>query len=176
MLGLATSSTYTCPDDDPDLCDGRTFAYVYPSDSTQTIYVCEFTFNYPDYAEKVQTVIHELSHFNSIGSTTDNAYGEETCYQLAQSDPATARRIADNYGYFAVYTNACYLNAPAGYTPYSPPCKSCAVGTGSTTALVCGATSAPTTPAPTASSGNSAVRAGSAGGSLVVLWLAYVLF
>ena len=72
MLGLATSSTYNCPDDDPDLCDGRTFAYVYPSDSTQTIYVCEFTFNYPDYAEKVQTVIHELSHFNSIGSTTDN--------------------------------------------------------------------------------------------------------
>ena len=25
-----------------------------------------------DYAEQVQTVIHELSHFNTIGSTTDN--------------------------------------------------------------------------------------------------------
>ena len=25
-----------------------------------------------DYAEQVQTMIHELSHFNTIGSTTDN--------------------------------------------------------------------------------------------------------
>ena len=35
-------------------------------------YICDFTFNYPDYSEKVQTVIHELSHFKHIGDTNDN--------------------------------------------------------------------------------------------------------
>ena len=35
-------------------CGGSTFAYVYPSDPTQEIYICDFTFNYPDYSEKVR--------------------------------------------------------------------------------------------------------------------------
>ena len=74
-----------------------------------------------DYAEKIQTIVHELSHFISIGSTNDQgthasnllsdfedstivfaAYGEQNCYNLAQSSPDSARSVADNYGYFAV--------------------------------------------------------------------------
>ena len=60
-----------------------------------------------DYAEKVQTVIHELSHFESIADTNDYingqaAYGEETCYQLAQSNPAGVQTIADSFGYYAM--------------------------------------------------------------------------
>ena len=120
MQSLSGNSIYACPADDPDGCDGNTYAYVYPTDTTQTIYICLFTFNFPDYSEKVQTVIHELSHFNSIGATTDNsksvhtcmadvadpvvraAYGQVACYDLAQSDPAAARSCADSYGYFAV--------------------------------------------------------------------------
>ena len=47
MAEKATNSIYNCPADSADFCDGNTYAYVYPSDSTQTIYMCQFTFNYP---------------------------------------------------------------------------------------------------------------------------------
>ena len=122
MKNKYDNSIYSCPADNADGCDGNTYAYVYPSDTTQKIYICLFTFDHPDYAEKVQTVIHELSHFDSIGGTTDNsksvhtcmphvadravrvAYGQEACYDLAQDSAtaAQARSCADSYGYFAM--------------------------------------------------------------------------
>lgn len=34
-------------------CGGSTFAFVYPSDTSHKIHMCQFTFDYPDYAEKV---------------------------------------------------------------------------------------------------------------------------
>merc|ERR1711865_227367 len=152
MSNLFDQSKYTCEPDvvGSDGCNGNVFAYVYPNDATQTIYMCEFTFSYPDYAEKVQTVIHELSHFDTIGGTNDEADGEEACYNLvngaAASDAtkAAALKTADTWAYFAVYSSICYAFAPTGYEAYVPPCKSCPVGTMARTETVCGATSAPT--------------------------------
>jgi len=127
------NSIYNCEadSDSSPVCNGNVFAYVYPTDSTQRIYMCEFTFNYPDYAEKVQTVIHELSHFNTIADTNDNAYGEQVCYNLAQNSPELARTSADNFGYFAIYQNTCYENGPDDYLAAAPPCRSCSAGSGS---------------------------------------------
>jgi len=114
-------------------CDQDTFAFVYPSDTSQEIYMCPLVFGHEDYAEKVQTVVHELSHFAHIhgdGGTDDHSYGEHACHQLAQGeDAATALKTADNYGYFAIYTNVCYQHAPADYEAYVPPCKSCGATT-----------------------------------------------
>lgn len=142
-------SVYKCAEDSPSHCKGDVYAYVYPSDETQTIYMCQFTFDYPDYAEKVQTVIHELSHFNEIGATNDNAYGEQTCYQLANggsADFAKALTTADTFGYFAIYVNSCYRRAPSEYQAFRPPCKSCSAQSSqySTTAINCATSSAPT--------------------------------
>ena len=47
-------------------------------------------------AEKVQTVIHEMSHFKHIGNTNDNAYGESRCINLAQQNFEKAIKTADS--------------------------------------------------------------------------------
>lgn len=104
---------------------GSTYAYVYPVDTTQQVYICDFTFKEPDYAEKVQTVIHELSHFNHIGGTNDNAYGEKNCIQLAQKDFKRAIKTADNVGYFGKYVDLCFKNAPSGFKAKPPPRVDC---------------------------------------------------
>ena len=54
-------------------CGPNTYAWVYPSDWTQKVHICEYTFGPVDYSEKVQTVVHELSHFDHIGATSDSA-------------------------------------------------------------------------------------------------------
>ena len=84
LLPLADKSIYTCPaDDPPDACDSSAgvYAYVYPADPTQTVYICEFAFTTAEtnYMEGVQTIIHELSHFDSIGGTTDDGASLEEC-------------------------------------------------------------------------------------------------
>jgi hypothetical protein len=93
--------------------------------------MCDLALTYPDYAESVQTVIHELSHFANIANTNDNAYGESTCHNLAQTNKVQARKTADTFGYYALYSNMCYRNAPDAYTVAVPPCKDCTAGTGS---------------------------------------------
>jgi len=129
MASVMDSTTFMCQGGTPSMrstCGGgSTFAYVYPTDRTQQIYICDFTFNYPDYSEKVQTVIHELSHFNHIGGTDDNAYGESTCINLAQQDYQRAIKTADNVGYFGKYIDQCYPNGPANYKPANPPKVGC---------------------------------------------------
>merc|ERR1712086_96683 len=97
-------------------CIPNIFAFVRPFDLTQKVHICKFTFDYPDYSEKVQTVVHELSHFNHIGGTNDNAYGESTCQSLAISNPDAAIKTADNVGYFAKYQPGPFCNAPAGFS------------------------------------------------------------
>jgi peptidyl-Lys metalloendopeptidase len=128
MASVEGNTIYKCESGNSDMrrvCGGSTFAYVYPTDTQQNIYMCDFTFEYPDYSEKVQTVIHELSHFNHIGNTNDNAYGESTCINLAQSNFQAAIQTADNVGYFGKYANSCYRNAPNGYTPKNSPLQGC---------------------------------------------------
>lgn len=147
MSTKVEKSVYSCH---ASSCDDSTFAYVYPGDPTQTIYLCNLTFTHAHYSEKVQTLIHELSHFKTIGDTNDNAYGEQTCTQLAQTRPDLAAATADTIGYYAIYTNACYRHAPAGYRPAMPPCRTCDKSTGYTDNS-CPATLAPTAAAPTSS-------------------------
>jgi len=125
MSNVKEETTYVCQGRAGPCASGNTFAYVYPTDRTQQIYICDFTVNYPDYSEKVQTVIHELSHFNHIGDTNDNAYGESTCINLAQTNFQSALQTADNVGYFGKYANTCYQNGPAGYIAKVAPTVSC---------------------------------------------------
>ena len=47
MKTKASDSQYICPEDSANGCTGNVFGYVYPSDLTQSIYMCEFVFNYP---------------------------------------------------------------------------------------------------------------------------------
>jgi len=128
MANVEGNTIYRCESGNSamsQVCGGSTFAYVYPTDTSQNVYMCDFTFNYPDYSEKVQTVIHELSHFNHVGDTNDNAYGESTCINLAQSNFQAAIQTADNVGYFGKYANQCYQNAPSGYVPKNSPLLGC---------------------------------------------------
>jgi len=106
MLSHFANSDFDC---NGDRCGGGTFAYVYPSDDTQEIFMCPFTFTFSVESEKRQTVIHELSHFNHIGvnehtsgivGERDLSYGEKNCQDLAKSDPTKAMNNADNMGYF----------------------------------------------------------------------------
>jgi peptidyl-Lys metalloendopeptidase len=55
---------------------------------------------------KAGTLVHEMSHFNVVASTDDNAYGQTACKALAQSNPAAALDNADSHEYFAENTPA----------------------------------------------------------------------
>jgi peptidyl-Lys metalloendopeptidase len=96
-------------DCNPERCRPNVFGYVYPSDTTQTVHMCPFTFSYNVYNEKLQTIIHELTHFDHIGINDDGGrtigdrdfgYGEGLCQSFAESDPTKAMDNADNIGYF----------------------------------------------------------------------------
>ena len=60
MSSVADNTIYNCPADSIDGCNGNTYAYVYPSDATQTIYMCQFTFDYPVAAAFALTSWHFL--------------------------------------------------------------------------------------------------------------------
>jgi len=87
-------------------CDDRAgvYAYVYPTDTTHTIYVCSAFWNaYPigGWDTQAGTLLHELSHFNNIGATRDHAYGTGACRNLAINNPNNAVNNADSFEYFA---------------------------------------------------------------------------
>jgi peptidyl-Lys metalloendopeptidase len=79
-------------------CPSNTYAYVYPSDTTFTVYLCSVFWSRP--TERAETLIHELSHFNSVCRTNDWAYGRSACQNLARTNPARAIDNADNICYF----------------------------------------------------------------------------
>jgi len=86
-------------------CDNErgVYAYVYPTDTTHTIYLCQAFWGSADaggFDTKAGTLIHELSHFNNIGATGDWAYGTPAARDLARSNPGRAITNADNYEYF----------------------------------------------------------------------------
>jgi len=100
-------------DCDPALCRSKrgegVYAFVYPGDRTQTVHMCPFTFSTDNEAEKRQTLVHELSHFNFIGvnemgerqkGEMDFYYGEGDAVNAAQANPIKAMNNADNIGYF----------------------------------------------------------------------------
>jgi len=86
-------------------CSPNTYAYVYPTDTTFTVYVCgafwSANVNTCNWDSKPGTIIHELSHFNAVAGTSDIAYGTSACQQLAANNPAQAIRNADNHEYLA---------------------------------------------------------------------------
>ena len=138
MASVVQNTIYHC---NPTDCSDTTFAYVYPTRATQDIYMCSYVLTYPDYAEQVQTVIHELSHFDHIADTDDNFYGEQPCYTLGQTNFSGALHTADSFGYYAIYSDMCYRNAPSDYSVAYPPCKDCTATTGQRGANDCSGTS-----------------------------------
>jgi len=84
-------------------CSASTYAYVYPSDSTYTVYVCGAFWNAPtntcSYDSKPGTIVHEISHFSPVAGTQDITYGTTNCQNLAKSNPANAVRNADSHEY-----------------------------------------------------------------------------
>lgn len=80
------------------------YAYVYPNDSHQIIYLCKAYWNANDdpfqYDSKPGTLTHEMSHFDAVCGTRDFAYGRYNCEDLAKTDPNTAINNADSYEYF----------------------------------------------------------------------------
>jgi len=85
----------------PSGCGSNTFGYVYPTDNTFTVHLCSLFWSMPN--ERQNTIIHEISHFRTLGGTQDYAYGESPCKSLASSNPNNACRNADNICYFAWY-------------------------------------------------------------------------
>jgi len=83
----------------PAGCGSNVYGYVYPTDSTFTVYMCNLFWTIPN--ERVNTIVHEMSHFRSLGGTNDYAYGKPNCQALARNNPNQASRNADNICYFS---------------------------------------------------------------------------
>jgi len=83
----------------PPGCPSDVYAYVYPSDRTYTVYLCGVFWSVPN--ERVNTIVHEMSHFDTLGGTDDYAYGKSACLNLAKTSPTKASHNADNVCYFA---------------------------------------------------------------------------
>lgn len=82
-------------------CKKRYYAYVYPT-RPYTIYLCRIFWLAPQTGTDSQagTLIHEMSHFNTVASTSDYVYGQQGAMDLALTDPAKAVNNADNHEYF----------------------------------------------------------------------------
>jgi len=81
------------------VCTPNTFAYVYPSDGSRTVYLCPLFFSRQ--GDRIRVIVHEMSHFSAIAGTQDYTYGTANCLNLARSNPSQAARNADNVCYFA---------------------------------------------------------------------------
>ncbi len=86
-------------------CTSSAYAYVYPTQPYK-IYVCRAFWNAPTTGtdSKAGTLVHEMSHFNVVAATDDNAYGQSACKSLAISSPSKALDNADSHEYFAENT------------------------------------------------------------------------
>jgi peptidyl-Lys metalloendopeptidase len=83
-------------------CSNSAYAYVYPSDPYK-VHLCNAFWSAPTTGtdSKAGTIIHEVSHFNVVAGTNDNAYGQTACKRLAQQNPKRAIGNADSHEYFA---------------------------------------------------------------------------
>jgi len=110
--------TYVCERQGAGSCDGSTYAFVYPDDS-KTIYLCAPYFELPSLSDatflevfnsgtRAGTIIHEMSHYDDVGSTNDNCYNRDICSDFARTSPNRAVHNADSFQYFSEDT---YLKA-----------------------------------------------------------------
>jgi len=92
-------------------CPANTYAYVYSTDTSYTVYLCSLFFSSSSQSSCTYdctggVMIHEISHFSNVGGTKDNAYGVTNCQNLAKSNPDSAVKNADNYEYMSEYCQA----------------------------------------------------------------------
>jgi peptidyl-Lys metalloendopeptidase len=99
-LALAANPSFIC-DNVTYKNLGDVYAHVLPSDPF-IIKLGAFFWPAPDtgFDSKPGTIIHEMTHFSSVGATADLASDTNSSKDLAHSDPAGARRNANNYEYF----------------------------------------------------------------------------
>jgi peptidyl-Lys metalloendopeptidase len=83
-------------------CNSSAYAYVYPNQPYK-IYLCNAFWSAPMKGtdSKGGTLIHEMSHFDIVANTDDNAYGQSACRNLADNNPKAAVQNADSHEYFA---------------------------------------------------------------------------
>ncbi len=88
-------------------CTDNYYAYVYPNQPYR-VYLCNAFWSAPNTGtdSRAGTIIHELSHFDVLANTDDNAYGQSAAKSLAISNPAKALKNADNHEYFSENTPA----------------------------------------------------------------------
>ncbi len=81
--------------------DSKVYAYVYPNDDAK-LYLGDSFAGAPATGKdsKAGTLVHEISHFDSVGGTKDNAYGTKNAEDLAKTDSAAAQANADSFEYF----------------------------------------------------------------------------
>jgi len=104
-IGDQIESAFFSINCEPPQCGSPSvFAYVYPTDSTYTVYLCgQFWKASPSvtYDSQPGTLVHEFSHFRSIAGTQDYVYGTSGALNLAKTEPGKATFNADNHEYFA---------------------------------------------------------------------------
>jgi peptidyl-Lys metalloendopeptidase len=86
-------------------CKKPYYAYVYPN-QPYNIYLCKYFWLAPlaGTDSRGGTLIHEMSHFYTVASTSDYVYGQIGAKNLAITDPVKAINNADNHEYFAENT------------------------------------------------------------------------
>jgi len=107
-------------------CTDDYYAYVYPSDRSHTVYLCNAFWDAPEekfqFNSKPGTLIHELSHFYDVGGTDDHAYGQRAVQTLAINNPNRAIDNADSHEYFVESdpSDGTGLPPPAPIPPPAP--------------------------------------------------------
>lgn len=78
------------------------FAQVYPTDEKYTVYLGYLFWDerYLKRYTKPTVLLHEVSHFSSLGGTKDFDYDGDDCERLAKTDPGNALYNADSYAFF----------------------------------------------------------------------------
>jgi peptidyl-Lys metalloendopeptidase len=100
-----------CQTRQDDGCTAGEYAWVYPFEPYR-IYLCPSFFTLPDLATlrpdsyegetgtREGTLVHEISHFNTVARTDDHCYTRSECSAMAQRDAIRARANADSYQYY----------------------------------------------------------------------------
>jgi len=78
-----------------DECSEGVYAFVYPTDRTHTIHLCDVFWEITK--DQPGTLVHEMSHFTDVVGTQDYAYGQDACKKLAKSNQNQAMMNADNF-------------------------------------------------------------------------------
>lgn len=102
----ARAPRYSCS---PSACSPGVFAFVYPTDATHTVSLCSafWSADVTGTDSKAGSLVHEMSHFVTIGSTQDYAYGQTDAHGLVTAGSySQAIHNADSHEYFAENTPA----------------------------------------------------------------------